>query len=76
MLKITFEKRDNSVQFSCLSIGDMFVYMEQVFVKTRTLLDASEDYTFNSISLSNGEMEYFSNDSYVTHADVELIVKR
>lgn len=74
-MKIIMQKSEN-LKFSEISIGQIFMYNTSVYMKTMSMLDTSEDRTYNAIYLSNGESFFIGESEMIEPLEAELKVWR
>lgn len=74
-MKIEYEKPRQVINFAALEVGTVFKYpsYDTVYMKTEYIDNDSEE--INSIDLSTGEFNYFSDYTEVCPLDATLYVK-
>jgi len=53
-MKIERKENDDLVKFSSLSMGDVFEYEGNLYVKSDYVIDRQDDEAYNCLSLHNG----------------------
>ena len=75
-MKIQQKKTTNHVTFSSLACGDTFRAVESnpnvIWMKTCPIKD-DEDYIYNAVDLSNGDMDTFRNNEEVIPVTVTAV---
>lgn len=71
---ITFVKENKGIEFKCLSVGDVFVEVEDpedVYIKIDEISD-----TFNAVDLRRGLTVCINANAKVEPVEAELVVSR
>ena len=75
-MKIQQKKTTSRVAFSSLACGDTFRAVESnpdvIWMKT-CCIEVDEDYFYNAVDLSNGDMDMFRNNEEVTPVTVTAV---
>lgn len=74
-MKIEYEKSKKIIHFADLDVGTIFKYQfeDPIYMKTECIDNDSEE--INSIDLSIGKFNYFSDYTEVSPLDATLYVK-
>ena len=72
-MKIVWENNINTVSFTFLIMGDVFIYDDMLFMKIETSFNDTNSKTYNAVRLVDGKLINFVNE-HVILIDGKFIV--